>query len=177
MCVCVRARTRPFPLTFSPVLAAAVTQASLRSVLHKLLAAGPAFNITALLSAAQHSNQGTASSLSIHPHQLLFLPFKGSCVCFGIDYILRLPFLAIVKKASKWSFGIERNSLSLYFSPALQSVARLPDVRGVVTAAVRVATQQYAAKQPEVPSPQQHGVRTNKGERSHFHVSVASVFL
>uniref|UniRef100_A0A8D3AJD8 WW domain-containing protein n=1 Tax=Scophthalmus maximus TaxID=52904 RepID=A0A8D3AJD8_SCOMX len=42
------------------VLAAAVTQASLRSVLHKLLSAGPAFNITALLSAAQHSNQGTS---------------------------------------------------------------------------------------------------------------------
>lgn len=48
-----------------PVLAAAVTQASLRSMLHKLLAAGPAFNITALLSAAQHSNQGMASSLSL----------------------------------------------------------------------------------------------------------------
>uniref|UniRef100_A0AAQ5ZJH0 WW domain-containing protein n=1 Tax=Amphiprion ocellaris TaxID=80972 RepID=A0AAQ5ZJH0_AMPOC len=42
------------------VLAAAVTQASLRSVLHKLLTAGPAFNVTALLSAAQHSNQGTS---------------------------------------------------------------------------------------------------------------------
>ncbi|XP_014032223.1 WW domain-containing adapter protein with coiled-coil isoform X1 [Salmo salar] len=41
------------------VLAAAVTQASLQSMLHKLLTAGPsAFNITALLSqAAQHSNQ------------------------------------------------------------------------------------------------------------------------
>lgn len=48
-----------------PVLAAAVTQASLRSMLHKLLTAGPAFNITALLSAAQHSNQGMASSLSL----------------------------------------------------------------------------------------------------------------
>ncbi|CAG5897072.1 unnamed protein product [Menidia menidia] len=46
------------------VLAAAVTQASLRSVLHKLLAAGPAFNITALLSAAQHSNQAQHSSQS-----------------------------------------------------------------------------------------------------------------
>lgn len=44
-----------------PVLAAAVTQASLRSMLHKLLTAGPsAFNITALLSQAQHYNQGTA---------------------------------------------------------------------------------------------------------------------
>ncbi|XP_076018400.1 WW domain-containing adapter protein with coiled-coil-like [Genypterus blacodes] len=46
------------------VLAAAVTQASLRSVLHKLLTAGPAFNITALLSAAQHSNQAQQSSQS-----------------------------------------------------------------------------------------------------------------
>uniref|UniRef100_G3PVK2 WW domain-containing protein n=1 Tax=Gasterosteus aculeatus aculeatus TaxID=481459 RepID=G3PVK2_GASAC len=46
------------------VLAAAVTQASLRSVLHKLLAAGPAFNVTALLSAAQHSNQAQHSSQS-----------------------------------------------------------------------------------------------------------------
>ncbi|XP_038134805.1 WW domain-containing adapter protein with coiled-coil-like [Cyprinodon tularosa] len=46
------------------VLAAAVTQASLRSVLHKLLAAGPAFNISALLSAAQHSNQAQHSSQS-----------------------------------------------------------------------------------------------------------------
>ncbi|XP_034038672.1 WW domain-containing adapter protein with coiled-coil-like isoform X2 [Thalassophryne amazonica] len=41
-----------------------VTQASLQSVLHKLLAAGPAFNITALLSAAQHSNQAQHSSQS-----------------------------------------------------------------------------------------------------------------
>ncbi|XP_053738751.1 WW domain-containing adapter protein with coiled-coil-like isoform X1 [Synchiropus splendidus] len=46
------------------VLTAAVTQASLRSVLHKLLAAGPAFNITALLSAAQHSHQAQHSSQS-----------------------------------------------------------------------------------------------------------------
>lgn len=46
------------------VLAAAVTQASLRSMLHKLLAAGPAFNVTALLSAAQHSNQAQHSSQS-----------------------------------------------------------------------------------------------------------------
>ncbi|XP_077360604.1 WW domain-containing adapter protein with coiled-coil-like [Festucalex cinctus] len=46
------------------VLAAAVTQASLRSVLHKLLTAGPAFNITALLSAAQHANQAQHSSQS-----------------------------------------------------------------------------------------------------------------
>lgn len=46
------------------VLAAAVTQASLRSVLHKLFTAGPAFNITALLSAAQHSNQAQHSSQS-----------------------------------------------------------------------------------------------------------------
>uniref|UniRef100_A0A1A8BI19 WW domain containing adaptor with coiled-coil b n=1 Tax=Nothobranchius kadleci TaxID=1051664 RepID=A0A1A8BI19_NOTKA len=46
------------------VLAAAVTQASLRSVLHKLLTAGPAFNITALLSAAQQSNQAQQPSQS-----------------------------------------------------------------------------------------------------------------
>ncbi|XP_077414427.1 WW domain-containing adapter protein with coiled-coil-like [Vanacampus margaritifer] len=46
------------------VLAAAVTQASLRSVLHKILNAGPAFNITALLSAAQHANQAPHSSQS-----------------------------------------------------------------------------------------------------------------
>nr|XP_061795600.1 WW domain-containing adapter protein with coiled-coil-like [Nerophis lumbriciformis] len=46
------------------VLAAAVTQASLRSVLHKLLTAGPAFNIPALLSAAQHANQAQHSSQS-----------------------------------------------------------------------------------------------------------------
>uniref|UniRef100_A0A3Q0RIA4 WW domain containing adaptor with coiled-coil n=1 Tax=Amphilophus citrinellus TaxID=61819 RepID=A0A3Q0RIA4_AMPCI len=43
---------------------AAVTQASLQSVLHKLLTAGPAFNVTALLSAAQHSNQAQHSSQS-----------------------------------------------------------------------------------------------------------------
>lgn len=59
--VCVFVYT--FSTFFPPVLAAAVTQASLRSVLHKLLTAGPAFNVTALLSAAQHSNQGTTSSL------------------------------------------------------------------------------------------------------------------
>ncbi|CAL8343995.1 unnamed protein product [Merluccius merluccius] len=49
-------------------LAAAVTQASLRSMLHKLLAAGPSgYNITALLSqaaAAQHSSQAQQSSQS-----------------------------------------------------------------------------------------------------------------
>ncbi|XP_067110002.1 WW domain-containing adapter protein with coiled-coil-like [Osmerus mordax] len=48
------------------VLAAAVTQASLQSMLHKLLTSGPsAFNITALLSqAAQHSNQAQPPSQS-----------------------------------------------------------------------------------------------------------------
>lgn len=42
------------------VLTAAVTQASLQSMLHKLLTAGPsAFNLTSILSqAAQLSNQG-----------------------------------------------------------------------------------------------------------------------
>lgn len=48
------------------VLAAAVTQASLQSMLHKLLTAGPsAFNMAALLSqAAQHSNQAQPPSQS-----------------------------------------------------------------------------------------------------------------
>lgn len=47
---------------FLQVLTAAVTQASLQSMLHKLLTAGPsAFNVTTLLSqAAQLSTQGTA---------------------------------------------------------------------------------------------------------------------
>ncbi|KAK7945049.1 hypothetical protein WMY93_000777 [Mugilogobius chulae] len=52
------------------ILAAAVTQASLRSVLHKLLAAGPAFNITALLSAAQHSNPVSAQHSGQSPVSL-----------------------------------------------------------------------------------------------------------
>ncbi|CAL1580035.1 unnamed protein product [Knipowitschia caucasica] len=52
------------------ILAAAVTQASLRSVLHKLLAAGPAFNITALLSAAQHSNPVSAQHAGQSPVSL-----------------------------------------------------------------------------------------------------------
>lgn len=45
------------------VLTAAVTQASLQSMLHKILTAGPsAFNITTILSqAAQLSNQGKQS--------------------------------------------------------------------------------------------------------------------
>lgn len=47
---------------FLQVLTAAVTQASLQSMLHKLLTAGPsAFNVTTLLSqAAQLSTQGMA---------------------------------------------------------------------------------------------------------------------
>lgn len=54
----------------SVVLTAAVTQASLQSMLHKILTAGPsAFNITTLLSqATQLSNQGT------HTHTVLLLP-------------------------------------------------------------------------------------------------------
>lgn len=55
-------------------------------------------------------------------------------------------------------------TLSPYFSPALQSVARLSDVRRIVAAAVRLAAQRYAAEQPEVDPPWQRGVRTNKGE-------------
>lgn len=47
------------------VLTAAVTQASLQSILHKILTAGPsAFNITSLISqAAQLSTQGIQSHL------------------------------------------------------------------------------------------------------------------
>ncbi|XP_041697483.2 WW domain-containing adapter protein with coiled-coil isoform X1 [Coregonus clupeaformis] len=55
------------------VLAAAVTQASLQSMLHKLLTAGPsAFNITALLSqAAQHSSSQAAQQASPSPISLM----------------------------------------------------------------------------------------------------------
>lgn len=50
-----------FPLQ---VLTAAVTQASLQSMLHKILTAGPSFNITTLLSqAAQLSTQGMPTVL------------------------------------------------------------------------------------------------------------------
>ncbi len=57
----------------SVVLTAAVTQASLQSMLHKILTAGPsAFNITTLLSqATQLSSQGTYTHRSI----CLVLPF------------------------------------------------------------------------------------------------------
>lgn len=49
------------------VLTAAVTQASLQSMLHKLLTAGPsAFNLTSILSqAAQLSNQGRFLTLGV----------------------------------------------------------------------------------------------------------------
>lgn len=49
------------------VLTAAVTQASLQSMLHKLLTAGPsAFNLTSILSqAAQLSNQGRVLALGV----------------------------------------------------------------------------------------------------------------
>lgn len=54
-------------LCFSPVLTAAVTQASLQSMLHKILTAGPsAFNITTILSqAAQLSNQGKQNHCAV----------------------------------------------------------------------------------------------------------------
>ena len=53
----------------SIVLTAAVTQASLQSMLHQILTAGPsAFNITTILSqAAQLSNQGKCTSISVTP--------------------------------------------------------------------------------------------------------------
>ncbi len=77
VCVCLCVYISSF---LPPVLAAAVTQASLRSVLHKLLTAGPAFNVTALLSAAQHSNQGMASPLFLPICYMNTFPvsFKGS---------------------------------------------------------------------------------------------------
>lgn len=51
----------------SLVLTAAVTQASLQSMLHKILTAGPsAFNITTILSqAAQLSSQGKTSYVAV----------------------------------------------------------------------------------------------------------------
>lgn len=86
VCVCVCVHTRPSFLP--PVLAAAVTQASLQSVLHKLLTAGPAFNVTALLSAAQHSNQGTASLLffTICCHILIFIFFGRFLLSVSLFY-------------------------------------------------------------------------------------------
>lgn len=54
------------------------------------------------------------------------------------------------------------------FSSALQSVASLSDIRCIITAAVRLATERHAAEQPEVPSDpasQQHHFLTNKGEQ------------
>ncbi len=68
----------------SVVLTAAVTQASLQSMLHKILTAGPsAFNITTLLSqATQLSSQGTYTHRSI----CLVLPFTFKPAVFYSCY-------------------------------------------------------------------------------------------
>lgn len=57
---CISVQANGVSVCLSLVLTAAVTQASLQSMLHKILTAGPsAFNITTILSqAAQLSNQG-----------------------------------------------------------------------------------------------------------------------
>lgn len=87
---CVSVLSRVFlcvfiPSFLPPVLAAAVTQASLRSVLHKLLAAGPAFNVSALLSAAQHSNQGMVSFAAVsRPPRRLRIRFQKRKVCVKV---------------------------------------------------------------------------------------------
>lgn len=64
----------------SVVLTAAVTQASLQSMLHKILTAGPsAFNITTLLSqATQLSNQGTHT----HTHCAASTSYSQTCYVF-----------------------------------------------------------------------------------------------
>lgn len=147
-----------FPLTFPPVLAAAVTQASLRSVLHKLLAAGPAFNITALLSAAQHSNQGTSCSFPRFLCVFYDTTLASTCSFF-------LAALVIAKRGKGKPVG-RSLTLSPYFSPALQSVARLSDVGRIIAAAVCLAAQRYAAEQPEIDAPRRRGVRSNKGEQA-----------
>ncbi len=68
----------------SVVLTAAVTQASLQSMLHKILTAGPsAFNITTLLSqATQLSSQGTYTHRSI----CLVLPLLSNLLFFYSCY-------------------------------------------------------------------------------------------
>lgn len=131
-------------------------------MLHKLLAAGPAFNITALLSAAQHSNQGTAVKTQLP------VPFRGSCVSFMVDSSFHVLTLALVITEQEQEPPL---TLSPYFSPALQSVARLSDVGRVIAAAVCVAAQRYAAEQPEVAPPRQRGVRTSKGEEGEAEAS------
>lgn len=70
----------------SVVLTAAVTQASLQSMLHKILTAGPsAFNITTILSqAAQLSNQGKRSSLK-HICSTTVCRYSQLCVLYN-DY-------------------------------------------------------------------------------------------
>lgn len=71
----------------SVVLTAAVTQASLQSMLHKILTAGPsAFNITTLLSqATQLSSQGTYT----HSAVSLILPLilKAAGFLFFVFFI------------------------------------------------------------------------------------------
>lgn len=69
-----------FPLSASSVLTAAVTQASLQSMLHKILTGPSAFNITTILSqAAQLSNQGK-QSMPGPPLFALMCSFQ-LCVC------------------------------------------------------------------------------------------------
>lgn len=83
----------------------------------------------------------------------------------------------LVLKAGKWEPRDCDLTASPYFSPALQSVARLSDVGRIVTATVRLAAQRYAAGQPEIPPPWQHSVRADEGERSRFCSLVVSPLL
>lgn len=76
-------------------------------------------------------------------------------------------FLALVITKSRSRNPADRTlTLSPYFSPALQPVARLSDVGRIIAAAVCLAAQRYAAEQPEVHPPWQRGVRTDKGEEA-----------
>lgn len=135
---------------FPVVLTAAVTQASLQSMLHKILTAGPsAFNITTILSqAAQLSNQGEWRPTLVTTLRLYFLAHTvQSQLCFRRfdmhQLALELPYVFASPNSS-----------------AIKPVTDVFNVRRLVAEVLRVAQDQHAAdKRRPVKAPPQCAAR------------------
>ena len=156
------------PLSASSVLTAAVTQASLQSMLHKILTGPSAFNITTILSqAAQLSNQGKQTVPG--PPQVLGVHSRS--VFSSVFFSHGLYVLVIVMKWVMYgSYGVTHivviklgidcvPFLFITSSSAIEPVTYVVNIGCLVAQVLCFSQNQHAADQRWSPeAPPQHAV-------------------
>lgn len=133
--------------SFCLVLTAAVTQASLQSMLHKILTAGPsAFNITTILSqAAQLSSQGKRNlRKAAQIMSIIFVAFGTACCCHKDPCNIFCCFITFVYHTWYCNTSHCLFVCSVFSSSAVKPVTDVVNIRCIITQILCFSSHRHA---------------------------------